>query len=96
MTDTLAGTQGNIQNGIDLVTSGGTVLVLEGTYELTNTLNISKPLTLTGNVGDPTSPGAALDAPVIQHKSGGTNTAMVISSSDVTVQGFIIKGFETV
>ena len=75
-TDTVGGTQGDIQNGIDLVSSGGTVQVLEGTYELTNSLTISKALTLTGNVGNSSSPGSALDAPVIQPASGGPNTGM--------------------
>lgn len=59
--------------------AGDTVRVLEGTYA-EGTLTIDRPLTLIG-----------VGRPVIDGTGGGGNV-LIVTASDVTVQGFLIRG----
>ncbi|MFZ1617551.1 MAG: nitrous oxide reductase family maturation protein NosD, partial [Flavobacteriales bacterium] len=59
--------------------AGDTVRVLEGIYA-EGTITIDKPLTLIG-VGRPVIDG-----------TGGDGNVIIVTASDVTVQGFLIRG----
>ncbi|MCD6355842.1 MAG: hypothetical protein J7L66_01045, partial [Anaerolineaceae bacterium] len=82
-----------IQDGIDIAEDGGVVNVSEGTYE--EELVIDKPLILNGNVGSPAVSGPGKDAPVLEQ--GGTwqtGTGIDLSANNVTIQGFVFKGYQ--
>ena len=82
--------QGSIQDGVDLVSSGGEVKVDEGTYS--GGITVDKPVEISGNVGDPNVSGPGKNAPVIKKNSG--DTGIDIQSGNVTIQGFVFKGFK--
>jgi len=71
-----------IQAGIDAATAGQTVCVEAGTYD--EDVNVNKDITLAGS--------GASGSSIINGQASGYAGAVVISSSDVTVQGFIING----
>jgi hypothetical protein len=77
-----------IQDGINLVKEGGTVQVNSGTYN--ENLTIDKTLTLNGDSGT-NAAGAGSNAPVLT----GSGTGIKITNNNVTVKGFIIKGYQT-
>lgn len=82
--------QGSIQDGVDLVASGGEVKVDEGTYS--GGITVDKPVAISGNVGDPNVSGPGKNAPQIKQSSG--DTGIDIQSDDVTIQGFVFKGIK--
>ena len=86
--------QGSIQDGVDLVASGGEVKVGEGTYA--GGITVDKPVEISGNVGNPTLPGPGKDAPEITQSDGNwqNGKGVDIQSTGVTVQGFVFKGFQ--
>ncbi|RJE73144.1 T9SS type A sorting domain-containing protein [Reichenbachiella sp. MSK19-1] len=80
------GDGGSIQDGLDLVSSGGTVTVEEGTYN--ESLTISKPTTLNGaNTGipanDPRNPESIIEP-------ASNAVAITVAATDVTINGFQI------
>jgi len=79
-------TNDNIQDTIDIATSGDTINVADGTYS--ENVIINKPLTLNG-AQHGTSPvgGRSGDESIID---GGTTTAVSISASGVVLDGFTI------
>ena len=105
VTNVFVNSGAQIQDGIDIANSGGTVNVASGTYTINSTLTIEKPLTLRGLPGTD-SAGAASDAPIIQPNTPAAfnttthtttdftpETGLTIQSDNVKVNGFIIKGF---
>jgi hypothetical protein len=83
-----------IQDGIDIVAAGGTVHVEPGEY--IGELVIDKPMILDGDVGSEIGFGPGGDAPIlIQNETDWqTNAAIELSADNVTIQGFIFKGFQ--
>lgn len=94
------GTVSTIQNAIDALNNTGTGLntinVKAGTYN-ENVVIDHDHLALLGNPGDPLTPGAAADAPLVQGTSptDGIGFNVVGDLSDVTVSGFRIDNFKT-
>src|SRR5262249_54255687 len=87
-----AGSTGRIQEGADLVTSGGTVLVHNGTY-LESNITIDHSATITGE------PGAGVvvapDVADVNEDSsfgGAFRHGFIVQANDVTIQGLTIDG----
>lgn len=84
-----------IQAAIDAASDGDTIIVTagdaaaDGSHVYTDGVTINKAITLVGKVAD--APGAATDAPVIDGSDGSQGSGLVITASDVTVEGFIIQ-----
>lgn len=72
-----------VQGGIDAVVHGGTVKVASGSYTQTSTLNVNKPLTLSG-AGEATT---TIDARGITAGYG-----MLVNADDVTLRDFTFYG----
>ncbi|MGC8944013.1 MAG: right-handed parallel beta-helix repeat-containing protein, partial [Caldisericia bacterium] len=81
-----------IQDGIDEVIDGGTVNVLQGTYNESVTIN--KPLSLIGDPGDE-NPGPGANAPILDGTGFSGKRAFSISNNvtDVTIKGFKVQNF---
>lgn len=95
-----SGTVATIQNAIDAIRNTGTGLntinVGAGTYN-ENVVIDHDHLALIGKAGDPTVPGAAIDAPLIQgaFTTKGVGIKVDGNLSDVTISGFRIDKFKT-
>lgn len=94
-----AGTTNRIQEGVNLVSSSGTVNVLAGTYRENVVLN--KPVTVRGDPGDLTA-GPGVNAPILDgdldnngtpDKGDGFTIPRNSNLSGITVEGFIIQNF---
>jgi parallel beta-helix repeat protein len=88
-----------IQEGVNLVSSSGTVNVLAGTYRERVVLN--KPITVLGDPGDLTA-GPGVNAPILDgdldnngtpDKGDGFTIPRNSNLSGITVEGFIIQNF---
>ncbi len=94
------GTVSTIQNAIDALNNTGTGLntinVKAGTYN-ENVVIDHDHLALLGNPGDPLTPGAAVNAPLIQGVSSTSGEGITVAGdlSDVTISGFRIDKFKT-
>jgi hypothetical protein len=88
-----------VQDAINAVNAGGTVLVMEGTYA--ENLVITKALTLRGpNYGVSPNGNARQPEARIVPATGAVTTALysrviAVSASDVTIDGFLIDGDNT-
>jgi hypothetical protein len=71
-----------IQSGMDAVVSDGVVNVASGTYTLAGRLTISKSITLSG---------ANESNTIIDASANGTSYGILISASNITLSGFMIK-----
>jgi len=90
----------HIQKGVNMVTAGGTVNVLTGTYRERVVLN--KPVSVLGDRGDLLVAGPAFNAPVLDgdldnngtpDKGDGFTIPKNTSLSGITVAGFVIRNF---
>lgn len=79
-----------IQDGIDKVATNGTVNVVAGTYDLTSRINITKAVSIIGDVTTPAN--VVINAPGAGGTEHGQNSVFMILSSDVTIKGFRIQG----
>ncbi len=95
-----SGTDGYIQEAVDLVTDGGVVMVNPGTY--TERLVVNKPVTLRGATYQTTKYGYNVPANYAWDDSVHTiieeptptvsgNTVDIVNTSDVTFEGFIVQ-----
>jgi len=97
-----SGTTGKIKDGINFVTSGGTVNVLAGTY--TENVTIDKPVNLLGpNASiDPNSStprvaeaivhSAASDSDPYDYSDADDSTIFILDAEGITLKGFTIDG----
>lgn len=81
-----------IQDGIDAVSSGGTVNVAAGTYN--EVITINKPLTLNGAQAGIDARGRTASESIIPAQGGGSS-AISITANNVTIDGFTIQGAGT-
>lgn len=80
------GSTGRIQEGINLVTTGGTVNVGAGTYSQASTLYVNKALTLSGSGEAATT----IDARSVTSATG--SYGMSVNANDVTLRDFTFYG----
>ncbi len=87
-----SGAVSRVQEGVDVVTSGGTIDVLNGTYLASNTV-VDKPVTITGQseAGVKIAP-AAYDGHDDSNYSGSAQQGFLIESPDVTIENLTIDG----
>lgn len=96
--DTMHKSRGNFNEpfktialGIEAVVPGGTVYVAEGTY--VENVIINKSLTLLGDPGD-ASAGPGVNAPIVDGLSTPGSAFFIANGvSNVTIQGFEMRGF---
>lgn len=72
-----------IESGINAVVKGGTVLVREGVYTLTSTLNVNKSVTLDG---------AGQSQTIIDGRSIAGNYGLHVTADNVTLSDFTLYG----
>ncbi len=83
----------SIQQGVEMVSDGGTVQVEAGTYE--EEVTIGKPMNLVGDPGDEFKVGPGADAPVLTSPTTPVDDIgiQILNTQLVSVSGFIIQGF---
>lgn len=93
-TVTSPGTSATIQAAINAAAPGDTVCLEAGTYAVTSTINITKPLTLSGpnHDNDPTAGGVRDDEAILE---GATSRGVRVRASDVTIEGLSFTGFSS-
>lgn len=81
-----------IQDGVNAVTTSGTVHVLQGTYNESVTIN--KSLSLIGDPGD-SNPGPGTNAPILDGTGFSGKRAFSIANNvtSVVIRGFIVQNF---
>jgi len=79
-----------VQDGINAVDAGGTVNVAAGTYNLTSRIDVNKAVSISGDTTTPAN--VVINAPTAGGTQHGQNSVFMITSSDVTIQGFRIQG----
>jgi len=78
-----------IQAAINAASSGDTINVAAGTYNLTLPINVNKAVSIVGDENTPAN--VVINAPTGGSISG-ANSAFVIISNNVTIKGFRIQG----
>jgi parallel beta-helix repeat protein len=79
-----------IQDAVNASSNGDTINVEAGTYNLTSRIDVTKAVSIIGDITTPSN--VVINAPVAGGTQHGQNSVFMITSSDVSIQGFKIQG----